>query len=180
MTDEELLVAAATDPAAFAALYRRHAPGLLAWCARRAGGDRELAADLVAETFAAALEGCGRYRPERGPAAAWLYGIARNQASQAARRGAVERRALARLGIERPAIEDAEFERALARDPAVGAALGELPSDQRAAVFARVVDDHDYDRIAADTASTPAAVRQRVSRGLAALRRSFTAAERGH
>lgn len=180
MTDEELLAAAGRDPEAFAALYRRHAPGLLAWCAHRAGGDRELAADLVAETFAAALEGCDRFQPDRGTAAAWLYGIARHQVAQAARRGAVERRALRRLGIDRPAIDDADLERVLGREPAVGAALSDLPSDQRAAVVARVVDDHDYDRIAADTASTPVAVRQRVSRGLAALRRTFTATERGH
>ena len=39
---------------------------------RRRVGDAELAADLTAETFAAALEGRRRFAPERGPAAGWL------------------------------------------------------------------------------------------------------------
>ena len=51
-SDEELLAAADSDPLAFAAFYRRHAPRLLAWCARQTG-DRETAADLVARTAAA-------------------------------------------------------------------------------------------------------------------------------
>jgi RNA polymerase sigma-70 factor (ECF subfamily) len=76
--DDALLVAAADDAEAFAAFYRGHVRGLLAYFRRRVGS-AELAADLTAETFAAALEGRHRYAPERGPAAAWLYGIARRQ-----------------------------------------------------------------------------------------------------
>ena len=39
-------------------------------------GDPELAADLTAETFAAALVSVRRFDPARGPAVAWLLGIA--------------------------------------------------------------------------------------------------------
>jgi RNA polymerase sigma factor (sigma-70 family) len=174
-TDEELLATADVDPQAFAAFYRRHAPALLAWAARRTG-DRELAADLVAETFAAALEGCHRYRPERGPAVAWLFGIARHKALRAAQRGAVEASATRRLRLVRPPLGDEELERVLAAAAGaeIASALEGLPGEQRAAVHARVVEERDYAEIAAATASTEAAVRQRVSRGLAALRRRLT------
>jgi len=163
-------MAAADDADAFAAFYRRHAARLLAWCVRRTG-DPEVAADVVAEAFAAALEGCGRYTPAKGPAAGWLYGIARHQIAQHARRGAVERRALRRLGIDRPALDDAEIARVLAL-----AELEGLPQDQRAAVSARVVDGDDYAAIAAAARTSEATVRQRVSRGLATLRRDHQGA----
>jgi DNA-directed RNA polymerase specialized sigma24 family protein len=52
----------------------------------------------------------------------------------------------------------------------VDVALAALPEDQRAAVHARIVEDHDYDEIAAAQRISEPAARQRVSRGLAALR----------
>lgn len=167
LTDEELLAAADRDPEAFAALYRRHAGTLLAWCWRRTG-DREAAADLVAETFAAALEGCHRYRPDRGPAAAWLFGIARHLLARRFARGAVEDRARRRLRLERPALDDTELERVIAQ--AADVDLSGLPEDQRLAVEARVVEERSYAEIAAATGASEATVRQRVSRGLAHLR----------
>jgi hypothetical protein len=54
VSDEELLVASVGDEEAFAAFYRRHARPLAGFFMRRTG-DGELAADLTAETFAAAL-----------------------------------------------------------------------------------------------------------------------------
>ena len=88
-TDEGLLAA---DPEAFAHFYRRHVRAMLAFFARRTR-DAELAADLTAETFAAALDGVHRFDPARGPAVAWLYGIAHRQLADALRRGRVEDRA---------------------------------------------------------------------------------------
>src|ERR1700755_2164710 len=95
-----LLRAAADDPAAFARFYRLHVHGVVAFFHRRTG-DAELAADLTAETFAAALEGCHRYAPDRGAPAAWLYGIAHRQLATLHRHGRVERRARRRLGVGR-------------------------------------------------------------------------------
>src|SRR5918997_6420778 len=97
-TDEELLAAVAREPEAFAVFYGRHVRPLLGYFLRRTG-DAELAADLCAETFAAALDGLRRFDRERGPAVAWLYGIARHQLTQAARRGVVEDRARRRLRL---------------------------------------------------------------------------------
>src|SRR3954463_12764798 len=97
-SDETLLAALDAEPEAFAEFYRRHVTALLAFFVRRTR-DPELAADLCAETFAAALAGAHRFRPERGPAVAWLYGIARRLLAHARRRGAVEDRARRKLGM---------------------------------------------------------------------------------
>src|SRR3954469_14935664 len=97
-SDEALLAAARSEPEAFAVFYRRHVRALIGYFLRRTR-DAELPADLTAETFAAALDGCHRFQPERGPAVGWLYGIARRQLAHAQRRGAVEDRARRRLGI---------------------------------------------------------------------------------
>src|SRR3954452_23949036 len=171
--DAALLRAAVDDPAAFARFYRRHVRGVIAFFHRRTG-DAETAADLTGETFAAALEGCHRYAPERGAPAAWLYGIAHRQLAMLQRHGGVERRARRRLGMARIELTDAMLERVEAIADAervdVDVALGALPGDQRDAVRARVLDDRSYEEIADDQRFSPPAARQRVSRGLAALR----------
>lgn len=174
--DEELLVASVADPAAFATFYRRYVDAVLAYFAVRTRRP-DLAADLTAETFAAALHGVHRYRPRREPAAAWLFAIARNKLADAARRGAVADRARRRLGMEPVPLMDADLERveALADLAASGAdgvlrLVAALPADQRAAVVARVLDERDYPEIARELRCSEAVVRKRVSRGLARLR----------
>src|SRR3954469_25041683 len=122
---ELLRAAAADDAAAFARFYRRHVRGVIAFFHRRTG-DAETAADLTAETFAAALAGCHRYDPD--------------------------------VAVALPALPDDRV------------ALAAPPDDQRDAVRARVLDDRSYEEIAADQRISAPAARQRVSRGLAALR----------
>jgi RNA polymerase sigma-70 factor (ECF subfamily) len=171
--DAALLRAAVGDPAAFARFYRRHVRGVIAFFHRRTG-DAETAADLTAETFAAALEGCHRYAPDRGAPAAWLYGIAHRQLATLQRSGGVERRARRRLGMARIDLTDEMLERVEAIADAervdVAVAMRLLPGDQRDAVRARVLHDRSYAEIAAAQRISAPAARQRVSRGLAALR----------
>jgi RNA polymerase sigma-70 factor (ECF subfamily) len=168
-TDEELLAAADAD--AFTEFYRRHAPALLAHLVRRLRGQTELAADVCAETFAAALIDVRRFDPSVGPALAWLYGIARHKLADAQRRGIAEARARERLGIPRLQLTDEAIERieALA-DLRASGLLDELPAAQRDAVVARVVEERSYEEIARRLDTTEANVRQRVARGLARLR----------
>jgi len=174
-SDEGLLEAVPREPEAFAVFYRRHVSPLIGYFMRRTR-DPELAADLTAETFAAALAGVHRYDARRGPAVAWLYGIARRQLMHMLRRGAVEDRARRRLGMAPLELTDAELERveALAALDATAAALNEaltaLPADQQAAVRARVLDEQDYAEIALTARTSESVVRKRVSRGLAGLR----------
>jgi len=175
ISDERLLELAGDDRAAFAAFYRRHVEWVLRFCARRTR-DVEVAADLTAEVFAAALLSAPRFRAERGSARNWLLGIAIHKLANLERRGAVERRARQRLGIETYALTAADrrgFDELLAIDGPEELALGlldRLPDDQRLAVRARVIDGRSYNEIAEMFAINEATARKRVSRGLEALR----------
>jgi RNA polymerase sigma factor (sigma-70 family) len=172
MDDEAILALLDTAPDEFAVFYRRHVAAMLAYFLRRTG-DPELAADLCAETFAAALDGAHRFDPARGPAVAWLYGIARRLLAHAERDGAVEDRARRRLGMAPIELTDAGLERidAVAGSEArLAAALSELPDDQRAAIRARVIEERPYGEIARDAHTSASVIRKRVSRGLAGMR----------
>jgi RNA polymerase sigma factor (sigma-70 family) len=174
-SDEDLLVAGADDEEAFALFYRRHAHTIAGFLLQRTG-DAEVAADLTAETFAAALQGRRRFDPSKGAAAAWLFGIARHKLVRAWERGRVEDRARRRLGMASIELDDAaidSFESAAVAaidDGRVLALLASLPEDQRRAVEARIVGERDYDDIARELRCSEAVVRKRVSRGLAAMR----------
>src|ERR1700756_3034618 len=97
-TDGELLVATATDPEAFGIFYRRHVRGVLSFFRRRVDS-AEVAFDLTAETFAAALEATPRYEPRPEPARGWLYGIAWNKLHEARRCGQADDAARRALGM---------------------------------------------------------------------------------
>jgi RNA polymerase sigma-70 factor (ECF subfamily) len=76
--DADLLVRVARrDHEAFELLYRRYIRSVFGLALRRLR-DRQRAEDAVQETFAAVWRSAGSYRPERGPAAPWLFAIARN------------------------------------------------------------------------------------------------------
>ncbi len=171
--DEALLASVAGDPEAFGVFYRRHENRILRYFLRR-GATAELAADLTAEVFAAALVGAADFAPG-GPAEAWLYGIARNTLAASRRRGRVEARARARLGMPRVELSDESLDRILAleADAAASEALDGLSAIERAAVEARVIEERDYGDIASELRCSKAVVRQRVSRGLARLRRQL-------
>jgi RNA polymerase sigma-70 factor, ECF subfamily len=173
-TDEELL--SARDAASFELFYCRHVDPVLGFFARRTG-DPELAADLCAETFAAALAGRHRYRPEAGLATAWLYGIGRNKLVDAQRRGHADRRARGLLGMERIEISDddaARIER-LAEAVEARVLVERLAPEQRDAITAHVLEERPYDEIAVELQTSEAVVRKRVSRGLAAMRQRMGA-----
>jgi RNA polymerase sigma factor (sigma-70 family) len=169
-TDEELL--SRGDASSFERFYVRHVDELLGFFARRTR-DAELAADLTAETFAAALTARRRYRPQKGSAGAWLYGIALKKLADAQRKGYAEDRARRRLGMERIELTDADIARidALADDRTASALVAGLAPDQRDAVVAHVVQERSYEEIAGALGTSEAVVRKRVSRGLQALRR---------
>lgn len=169
-TDGELLVATATDPDAFGTFFRRHVRGVLAFFRRR-GANAEVALDLTAETFAAALEASPRYELRPEPARNWLYGIAWNKLHEAQRRGRADDAVRRALGMAPIVLTDEGLERieALAGSPALEL-MDALPAEQRDAVRARVVDGREYQEIADELRCSSSVVRQRVSRGLRAMR----------
>jgi len=173
-SDRTLLSAVATrDGDAFAVLYRRHLPSVLAYLMRETR-DREQAADLAAEVFAAVLLSAGRYEPQGPSALPWMIGIARNKLLMSFRRGRIEAKARRRLGLEPLELDDAGLERVerLADDGAgrLQELLETLPELEREAVRSHVLDERGYPEIAAELQCSEMVVRKRVSRGLGRLR----------
>ncbi len=170
--DSELLELTVEDPDAFGAFYDRFEEELLAFF-MRATRRAEVAADLTAEAFAAALSSARLYRGELGSARAWLFGIARHELADTWQRGRVEDRARRRLGLEPINLSDEALERIDELD-ALGTGvlrlLDDLPDDQRAAVRGRVLQERSYDELARSLSCSQSVVRQRVSRGLRSLR----------
>jgi RNA polymerase sigma factor (sigma-70 family) len=174
-SDRHLLaIAARGDSGAVGEFYGRHARSLLAFFVQRTGA-AEVAADLAHETWVAALAGLSSYRGDGAPAA-WLYGIARRKLALSRRRGRVE--ASARERLSREALEltasDVEEIAGLAEllpvdTPALDL-LERLPEPQREAIRARMLDELDCPAIASGLDCSEPVVRQRVSRGLRALR----------
>jgi RNA polymerase sigma-70 factor (ECF subfamily) len=167
-TDQALLAGGAD---AFAAFYRRHEDDVLRYFLRRVAR-ADLAADLTAETFAAALAGRASYDPDRGDARGWLFGIARHLLARSLERGRVENDARRRLQMERVVVDEQINDRIhdlTDGQPALDA-LDALPDDQRVAVRGRVLSGRDYAELARRLECSESVVRQRVSRGLRTLR----------
>jgi len=160
----------------FALLYKRHAGELVGFFARRTY-DPEVAVDLLAETFAVAFRDRRQFRGEGLEAARpWLYGVARHRLALYFRRGRVERRAVARLGVERRELTPTEYDRieelaasAELRE-ALSAEFGALAAEQREVLQLRVVEGRSYAEVAAELGITEESARTRASRALRALR----------
>jgi RNA polymerase sigma-70 factor (ECF subfamily) len=170
-SDQELLRSRVADD--FGRFYERHVGAVTAFVGRRVS-DPELVFDLVAETFARALERRAQFDPERGVAVAWLLAIAHNLMIDAARRRVVASDARARLAMAPIALDDEQTERIAeqARADLVSILTG-LPMDQREAVVRRFVLDQSYGQIAAELRCSEQVIRQRVSRGRARLRETL-------
>jgi RNA polymerase sigma-70 factor (ECF subfamily) len=145
------------------ALFRAHAQELGRYLVAMVR-DRSLAEDLLQDAFCDALraeEQLPRVANER----AWLYGIARNRALRALRRGRRFQRAVVRLAGSREPAQDA--------DEALVALLDllerELSPELRALVLLRYVHGFQAVELAEMTGLSPDVVRQRLSRGRSRL-----------
>lgn len=170
-TDADLLAAAGSDPEAFGRFYDRYEAAVVGYFLRRTVAP-EVAADLTAEVFADALAAAARYRPEAPTAAVWLFTIARNTLSNSVRRGRVEAGARRRAGMAPIELEEDSLARLTAADGDrwVSEMLDRLPTGQREAIKARVLEERDYEDIARELRTSELVIRKRVSRGLAKLR----------
>ena len=177
--DLELLRATrAGDGQAFGVFYSRRRAVVLAFLGRRTENP-EVAADLLAETFAAALVAVpDSERGLPGEPVAWLMTIARNKLTDSVRRGQVEQVARTRLALEPLSLDDEDLRRidelVDATDVAVELAAV-LPREQFEALRARILDEQDYSEIAGALRCSEAVVRKRVSRALQTLRGAMEA-----
>lgn len=113
------------DLDSFQLVYRRFGGRVFAY-ARELCRDRELAEDVTQEVFAAVWAKAASFRPDRGDAAGWLYGMTRNRLIDHWRKVAV-RGAPGARGAAAPLDE-----RQLAGHPAGAAAVELLLSVQQA------------------------------------------------
>ena len=164
------------SPEDFVVVCERHGSALRAWLRLRLR-DGDLAAETLAEVFAAAWASRSRYRdPGDGSATPWLFGIATKQVALVWRRRRVATEARERIGMLVRSYESDPFEEAEARlewaalAPAVQDALAALPLSQREALSLRVVDELDYRDVGDRLGVSAGAARTRVSRALCTLR----------
>lgn len=177
--DAELLVDARRDPEAFGEFYGRNFKEIIGFFWKRTR-DRDVASDLAAETFAAALVGVERYNPNRGEPRQWLYGIASNQLKKFWRLRRISANTRRSLAIQTPPTATTGWEEIEAADARLdgerlAAALARVPTRCREAVRLRIVEQYDYSAIAEELNCTPRAARDLVFRGLRHLRDEFDA-----
>jgi RNA polymerase sigma factor (sigma-70 family) len=156
------------DEQAFAELYDRHAPGLLAFATQYVG-DRAAAEDVVQQTFMAAYrvlrEGTELEHPR-----AWLYHVSRNNALTTIRdRGpATVDAALAADLQDRAAAVPAQVERREALQAVVRDIVA-LPAEQRAALALYELGDLSQAEIADALGCKPARVKALVFQARSSL-----------
>ena len=154
----------------FDAMYVRYREPVLGYFARRVG-QPEVAADLMAETFARALVSYRSAPPEEP--VPWLFAIARNLLVDSARRGQVEASARRKLHLEPIVLDDADIQRI--EEVAEAADLAEtvramLSPAEYEALRGRVVDEESYAELALRLRCSEAVARKRVSRAIANVR----------
>lgn len=173
-SDAELIRRSAVEVDAFAELYDRHAPAVLAYFVRRTGC-AQTAADLTAETFAAAFSSRRRFRDVGAPGRAWLFTIASRQLSRFVRTERVASRSRRRLGIEPvelDAVDIERVERLVDLEPVravLADAVSALPDSQADAVRLRIGEQLPFAEVARQLGCSEVAARVRVSRALTRL-----------
>ena len=181
MTDKpdwELLKLTSSDPEAFGEFYRRHVAATTRYFMSAAKHPQD-AADLTAETFAAALVSASRYKETGAPAASWLMGIASHQLKRYLRRRRVETRARERLGIPQLSLDDYSYERIEeqidSQTHVLYDAIRHMSPRARDAVLLRVGLDLGYEDVAERLGCSVGAARVRVTRGLSQMSRRIGA-----
>ena len=156
---------ASGDEPAFTTLYGRWQRRIHRFALRMTGSP-PVAEDVTQEVFLALMRDGHRFDPGRGPAAAWIYGIARNQV----RRRLERERPLAAL--DEATAHDAGLLEGVARREAVEAvrrAVLALPAHYREVVVLCELEEMPYVDVAALLGCAVGTVRSRLHRGRALL-----------
>jgi len=136
-------------------------------------GDRNVAEDLTAETFARALERWRRYDPRRGSARTWLCQLARSTAIDHFRAEERRRRREGRWALDAPESEGGVFGEGLS--PGLERALSRLSASEREVVALRIVLELDGESVARVLGISATACSTRLSRALQKLEREVSA-----
>lgn len=172
MNDADLIRESLARPEGFAALYDRHAAALHRFAARRLG--RQVADDIVADTFLTAFRLRERYQLDRPDARPWLYGIAVRLIGRRRRSEARMWRAVARSTPEAWADDDlGRSDDRLAAQAVQGplaAAVAELSRRDRDVLLLVAWAEFSYDEVAAALEIPVGTVRSRLNRARRQLR----------
>lgn len=169
--DEELAIAARSDPAAFGLLYDRHRLAVFRYLRTRTSTEDQ-AAELTAVTFERALTAMPRYRPTGGGLLAWLLRIARNAAIDAGRRASA-------VPLDADVLDErhghAPEAAALANETRamLAAAINRLPEVQREAIVLRYAARLTAREIGEVLGKTDQATQKLISRALETIRESY-------
>src|SRR5690349_13051012 len=171
--DELVRAAIAGDRAAVARLLAVVRPVVVRYCRARLGTDRAMAVDDVAqEVCLAVLTGLAKYRFEKRPFLAFVYGIAAHKVADVHR---AVTRSRVDLDIEVPDVEDGaegpeQHALRLELSDELRRLLDELPEKQREILVLRGAMGLTAEETAAATGSTAGAVRVAQHRALNRLR----------
>jgi RNA polymerase sigma-70 factor (ECF subfamily) len=170
-TDSEIIRRARDNPAAFAALYDRHAPRIHRFAARRLG--KQAADDLLSETFTVAFERLDTYDLEREEALPWLFGIVTTLVKKHRRVEAKLWRA--QQHADRAHLITEHSDDALEADLAIrrlSGAIRRLSAADRDTILLYAWGDLDYEGVAMALGVPTGTVRSRINR----VRRTLRAA----
>ena len=137
-------------------------------------GDRAVAEDLTAETFARALERWHRYDPRRGGPRTWLCQLARSTALDHFRAEDRRRRREGRYAVAEVR-DSAEPVFGEGLSPALERALAQLSAAEREVVALRIVLELDGEGAARVLGISTTACSTRLSRALAKLEKEVSA-----
>jgi RNA polymerase sigma-70 factor (ECF subfamily) len=162
----------AGDEQAWRAWYEESFAALDAYVLWRCAGLRDLADDIVQETWLTAVRRVRTFDPERGSFAGWLRGIAVNVIRHHLRRVRSNSHFRALDLGDRPAPVDTSLER---RETAerIARALAGLPERYEAVLRAKYLEQQAVDTIAAAWNETPKAVESLLTRARQAFRERF-------
>jgi RNA polymerase sigma-70 factor (ECF subfamily) len=155
----------------FDRLYEEHAPRLFSFLVYRTG-DRDLAEDVLADTFERVLRARRRFDPRRASEKTWIYTIALNLLKDHARRRGAEDRALERVTVASEA-DPVALDR-IERQDELGRAMAALSPAEREAIALRYGADLTVPEIARLTKERLTTVEGRVYRALGKLRQEVS------
>ncbi len=164
--------------AEFERLYRANVEAVTAYFARRSA-EPQVVADLTADTFVAVITSFGSFDPRKGTARSWVFGIARNVYAAYCQAHSQQQHKLLRLAGRRDLGPD-QVEELLDRIDAQRAGrdlvtgLATLPERDRAVVELVDIAGLAPKEAAAALGLTPGAVRMRLMRTRAWLRKHAT------
>jgi RNA polymerase sigma-70 factor (ECF subfamily) len=179
-TDRRMLAAvAAGEPQGLAALFDRHAAGVLGLLARMLGRHGE-AEEVLQEVFLWAWQNPLRYDPQRSSVRGWLLMLARSRALDVLRADRSRRLREMSVARERPAaLEPVPLEGVEERERRrrIAAALACLPVEQRQCIELAFFAGLSHTQVAARLRQPLGTVKSRIQLGMAKLRAALSSGE---